>query len=266
MSATAEMQSDMRIETAERAAGVVVDAAIDARQPPVFIRGIAGPLPAGEHLLWEGGPSRASILRHAFHGRKVALYFAGLVVIRMTMTGAAGLTTFAGWRPVLILMGLGLAGVAVSHLLAALSAGTTGYAITDRRVVLRSGIVLAGVLNVPLHVITGASIKSYADGTGDLAITLGKDVRIAYLHLWPYVRAWRITRPEPALRGLADAQATGAVLRAALVAASQDATAADAARDTAPDTAGAGWDAAGADPSGGRSGVRTPLSGSPVAA
>jgi len=263
MSATAEIDSG----TAVLAAGEMgAAAAAEERRAPEFIRGIAGPLPDGEHLLWEGAPSRASITRHAFHARKVALYFAALVVVRMTMTGAAGLRTFDGWRSVLILIGLGAAAVAVSQLLAALSARTTWYAITDRRVVVRSGIVLAGTLNVPLRAITGAAIKSYTDGTGDLAITLASDVRIAYLHLWPYVRAWRITRPEPALRGLADAHATGALLRAALLAATRLDGAADAAAAGPEDAARAGWDQAGPAPSGGRSGVRKPLAGSPVAA
>jgi hypothetical protein len=257
---------DVAIDTAVRVvAGTAGGVEVGARPAPAFIRGIAGPLPDGERILWEGAPLRASVTRHAFHARKVAVYFAGLVVFRLMMTGITGLGTFAGWRPVLILIGLGLAGVAVSELLAALSARTTWYAITDRRVVLRSGIVLSGVLNVPLRAITGAAAKLYADGSGDLAIMLGSDVRIAYLRLWPYVRAWRITRPQPALRGLADVHQTGALLRAALVAVSGVDGAAVRAGGNG-DVTDTGRGETGTTSSDGRGGVRQPRSGSAVAA
>jgi hypothetical protein len=39
----------------------------------------------------------------------------------------------------------------------------------------------------------------------------GKD-RIALLHLWPHARPWRVTQPEPMLRGVPQAQAVAKLL------------------------------------------------------
>jgi Bacterial PH domain len=174
-----------------------------------YVRGIAEPLPPRERVLWQGGPDRSNLVRHVFHARKVALYFGLLLAVRMAQPGRM--------TAALILLTLGVLAVGLSYLLGLLSARTSWYAITDQRVVMRTGIVLSGVLNVPLTCVDGALVHRYRDGTADLALVLRPDLRIPYLRLWPYARAWHVTRPQPSLRGLTDVELVGGILRSAVL-------------------------------------------------
>jgi hypothetical protein len=49
------------------------------------VRGLPEKLPAGERILWQGTPSWRALAIRAFHARKVALYFAALVVWRLAL-------------------------------------------------------------------------------------------------------------------------------------------------------------------------------------
>ena len=65
---------------------------------------------------------------------------------------------------------------------------------------MKIGIALPMFFNLPFSRIASASLRLYADGTGDIPVALDKGQRIAYLHLWPHARPFRLTQPEPALR------------------------------------------------------------------
>ncbi|KQW74198.1 MULTISPECIES: photosynthetic complex putative assembly protein PuhB [unclassified Methylibium] len=175
-------------------------------------------LPAGERLLWQGAPQWRVLAREALHVRKLAAYF-GLLL---------------AWRAVVVLGdGGGLAAVALSWLwmlpLAALALGllttlawligrTSVYSVTDRRVVMRIGIVLTITFNLPYRTIESAGLRTNPDGSGDITLTLAPAERIAYLHLWPHVRPWKVARTEPMLRALPDARHVAQLLSSALAA------------------------------------------------
>lgn len=169
-------------------------------------------LPAGEHLLWQGSPDWKSLAVRAFHVRKLLVYFllmlglrAGFVIADGGSVGAA--LVAVAWLTPLVMLAIG--GMA---LMAWLTAKGAVYTITDRRVVMRIGIVLTVTFNLPHKRIEGAAVHLGADGNGDIAITLLKGEKIAWLHLWPHARPWRVGRPEPLLRCIPDAQAVAAVL------------------------------------------------------
>jgi hypothetical protein len=180
------------------------------------IRGLPGALPEGESLLWQGRPSARRLACDAFHIRAVAVYFA----IMMGWRAAVALS--AGSRPAVVMAGelsalpLALAGLGLLAGLAFLNSRTTVYTITSKRVVLRFGSAFTKAINIPFALVDGASVKAYADGTGDLALTLKAPNKIAMLQLWPHVRPWRMANPEPSLRGVADVKAAGAVLASAM--------------------------------------------------
>jgi hypothetical protein len=90
--------------------------------------------------------------------------------------------------------------------IAALAARATVYTITNRRVVIRQGVALESTINLPFKAIESANLRMRADGTGDIALQTVRDQRVSYLWLWPHVRSWHITRPQPTLRNLPDAQ------------------------------------------------------------
>ncbi len=70
---------------------------------------------------------------------------------------------------------------------------------------MRIGIVLTLTLNLPFRVIESAGLRTYADGTGDIPLSLAGKEKIAIIHLWPHARPWRFARPEPMLRAIPDA-------------------------------------------------------------
>ena len=51
-----------------------------------------------------------------------------------------------------------------------------------------------------------------AGGTGGLPLTLLGPDRIAFLHLWPHARPWRLGKPEPMLRSVPQAALVARVL------------------------------------------------------
>jgi hypothetical protein len=92
--------------------------------------------------------------------------------------------------------------------------------VTSRRVAMKIGIALPIFFNLPFSSIVSASLRSYADGTGEIPLALSADAHIAYLHLWPHARPFRLARPEPALRCVPDAARVAEILSRALIAAS----------------------------------------------
>lgn len=170
--------------------------------------GLPGPLPPGERLLWQGRPTLLSLARRAFHVDLVALYFGGLAIVQAVSAGRASASL-----PVLLAGALGLA---ILFVLAWGACRTTVYSLTDRRLMLRIGIALQMDVNLPLREIEAASFRRFADGTGDLPLQLKPGVRLAYLHLWPHARPWRLNRPEPMLRCVPEAEAVAKRIAAAL--------------------------------------------------
>lgn len=169
--------------------------------------GLPERLPAGERILWQGSPDFVTLARRVFHIRKLTLYFSLLMaymVVSALMQGASLVLALASlkWLGPLAVVCMGSIA-----LLAWLTARTTVYTLTDKRVVMRVGIVLTVTFNLPLKTLSAAALRRYAGGFGDITLTLAGSDRIAWLQLWPSVRPWRVTRPEPALRGVAHAEA-----------------------------------------------------------
>ncbi len=180
------------------------------------IRGIREDLPAGERVLWQGAPAWRDLAVTAFHWRQVALYFGALLGLRLGFLLAEGATVPAALRGALPLMLASLTGLALLAGLALWSARTTIYAITTRRVVMRVGMALPIDINLPFTGIEAASLAQRKDGCGDMPLVLRGGVRLAYAHLWPYARPWRLAQPEPMLRAVPDAARVAQTLAQAL--------------------------------------------------
>lgn len=176
------------------------------------IRGLPEPLPAGERMLWQGSPCWQTLARRALHADKIAIYVGLMLAWRAWTDLAAG----TGLGATLTLVPLAALGVAIPVVMAWLSARTTVYTITDRRVVLRLGVALPMTLNLPLRMIASAALRVHKDGTGDIPLCLTEVDRISYILLWPHVRRWRFSRPEPMLRSIRDAADVAKILARAL--------------------------------------------------
>ncbi len=179
--------------------------------------GLPEALPAGERLLWQGSPDWRALARHAFHVRKVALYFALLLAWRATVVLSDGGGVLATLQAVAWLLPLPLLAIGALLLLARLSAQSALYTITDRRVVMRIGIVLTVTFNLPFKRIEGAALHRHPGGSGDLPLQLARGDRIGWLHLWPHARPWRVAQPEPMLRCVPQAEQVADLLTRAWV-------------------------------------------------
>ncbi|MBS0277418.1 MAG: PH domain-containing protein [Proteobacteria bacterium] len=181
------------------------------------IRGLPEALPAGEHILWQGAPQWWSLAKTVFHIRAVAFYFAVLMLWRGSVHWDQGMV--ASVLSALSLLPIALIGLGLLSLLAYLSARTSVYTITNKRVVMRIGMALPTAINIPFKLIGSGGLAEHADGTGDIPLSLTGDDRMAYSNFWPHVRPWRFTRPEPMLRGVPHARRVAEILSQALVAA-----------------------------------------------
>lgn len=174
--------------------------------------GLPETLPSDERILWQGAPDAGQLARRVFHLPKVAAYFAVLIGLQaMHLAEQIGPTgeLLLALVPALALatLGLGLLG-----LWCWMTARTTLYTLTNRRVVMRIGIVLTLTLNLPLRVLAGASVRELPKGYGDLPLALPDNARIAWLHLWPHARPWAYARAQPTLRCIPQVAAVAAQL------------------------------------------------------
>lgn len=171
--------------------------------------GLPEALPRGERMLWQGAPDWRLLAVRVFHVRSVAIYFALLLGWRAVSVVYDGGGVMQALLAVGLLAPLAVFALVLLGVLAWLSARTTVYTLTDRRIVMRIGIVLSITFNVPLRHIESAHLRPLADGHGDIALTLTPGERIAYLHLWPHARPWQLRRTQPMLRCIPDAARVG---------------------------------------------------------
>jgi hypothetical protein len=164
------------------------------------IPGLPGDLPKGEHLLWQGSPDWRSLAIRAFHARKVAIYCLVLMAWHFYGRLYDGYSVAMALNALIVPMLLTIAVTALLAGLGWLSARTTIYTITSRRVVLRAGIAIPMSINIPFRSLAEGNLKLHRDGTGDVILKIAGNDRIAYAHLWPHVRRWRFKKPEPMLR------------------------------------------------------------------
>ena len=174
--------------------------------------GLPEPLPQGETILWQGAPNWISMAKYVFRLQWLSLYFAVIVIWQLisVSTGEEGLA--GGWSSVALAFFLAVIGLVLIGFLAYWSATTAMYTLTNRRIVMRVGIVLTVTFNFPYKTLSSADLKLYKDGTGDIPIQIATEDKIAFFHLWPHVRPWRVANPEPMLRCVPDAQQVAQLL------------------------------------------------------
>jgi hypothetical protein len=183
------------------------------------IPGLPGKMPEGEKLLWQGAPRWQALARRCFKVRAVAVYFGIFAVWWAALAWSEGAGLAAAALAGLKLVPIAALAIALLAGLAWLTARTTIYSITSKRVAIRFGIALPMTINLPFSKIGSADLKMYADGTGDIVLSpMGRD-RLAYLHLWPHVRPWRFAKAEPMLRSLPEPREAGRILAEAMSAA-----------------------------------------------
>jgi len=177
--------------------------------------GLPERLPANEKILWQGSPDAAVLARSAFHLRKLTLYFGALLAVHAISAFSGG----GSWVDALLALvwPAGLSALALIGVwaLAWLTASTAVYTVTDRRVVMRIGIVLTLTFNLPLRTLESAALRKGPAGHGDIVLSLQGPDHIAWVHLWPHTRPWHFARTQPMLRSIPQAAEVARVLQQA---------------------------------------------------
>ena len=191
--------------------------------------GLPAPLPAGERLLWQGQPDGATLAREVLHWRALTLYFGVILAWRAGFVIADGGSLLQASIAAAWLLPLAAFAIGITLTLSTLIRRTTVYTLTDRRIVMRIGIVLTVTFNLPYRQIDSMALRLGHHGHGDIALTIGGGNRIGYIHLWPHARPWHVRAPQPMLRALPEVQRVAALLARAL-----QANAASAALEAVP--------------------------------
>jgi hypothetical protein len=174
-------------------------------------------IPPGERVLWFGRPDPKSLWRRAYRADWVVVWFAVLTAWRFIST-LADEGASAALAAALITVSFGVASLALLGLLAWLGARSSLYVITERRLVIKSGVALQIFINLPFNKIVAANVRVYADGTGDVSTGLAKGQHVSYFALWPSARPLKFAEPEPTLRCVPHAREVAETLGRALAA------------------------------------------------
>jgi hypothetical protein len=166
--------------------------------------GLPESLPAGERILWQGSPDWRQLAVHAFHVRKLAVYFLLMLALQAAFMQDQPLKVVI--PSVMTSAVLALTALLMLSGIAWFASHTCLYTLTSKRVVMRVGIVLTMTFNLPLSCLSAAAIKPRRRGCGDIALKIKGSDRIAYLHLWPHARAWHLRQPQPSLRCVPQAE------------------------------------------------------------
>ncbi len=182
------------------------------------IPGLPEELPEGERILWQGAPSWKAIAIDVFHVRAVAIYSGLMLAWHFASLLYDGAGLVAALTSVAIFLPLPLVAIGMLLLFAKMTAGTTLYTITTKRVVLRIGIVLTLTVNIPFRIVQAAAKRPSYFGTTGIAMQISGPGRVSYLHLWPHARPWKLSDPEPMMRALPDGERAAEILARALAA------------------------------------------------
>jgi len=174
--------------------------------------GLPEPLPATERMLWQGSPDWKAMARHVFHVRKLAVYFSIILLARGITELSFGSSVTQAVISALWLLPLALVAIGLMAYFAYLTARTTVYTITDRRLVMRVGIVLTLTFNLPYTRLASANLRAFEHGVGDIAVGFEGPDKIAYVHLWPHARPWQLAKPQPMMRCVPDAKKVAQIL------------------------------------------------------
>ena len=168
--------------------------------------GLPESLPAQEHIVWQGVPDWRTIALRTFHVRKIAIYFAILVAFKVALGIQAEEATTTIVASVALLGFLSIVAVGLLMLFSFLIARTTLYTITSKRLVMRLGVTFSMSINLPFAELHDAALKPYADGHGDIAVSLKPGQRVSYFVLWPHCKLFHTFDAKPVLRGIPNAQ------------------------------------------------------------
>ena len=180
------------------------------------VRGLPETLPEGEKILWQGEPLWTSLAKRVFHVPLVAAYFLALALWRIAdgvMNNAGLPTALSAAIPIGVMAALA---IGLLSAIAWVTAKTTVYTITSKRVVFRIGAALTKAINIPFKIVETAGVKKHGGSTGDIAFDLRRPNKIGYFHLWPHARPDKLRQPQATFRCIAEPEHVAGILGRAM--------------------------------------------------
>ena len=180
--------------------------------------GLPESLPRDERVLWRGGSDAHSLALGTFHVRKLAVYFAALLGLRMALQLLDGVAFATALSGVALLALLAAVALGLLSMYASLVARSTMFTITNRRIVIRCGVAVPMTVNLPFPRIDAVDVRERRNGSGEIAVLPERLSRVSYVLLWPMVKPWRWFRVQPVLRGIPDVAGVASVIARAIAA------------------------------------------------
>jgi len=175
------------------------------------INGLPELPPRGEVILWQGRPNWFRLTVESLNLWWVVAYFAVLTTWRfITVIDVLSFERAIIMTLPFVIMTLIV--VLLLMLVGFIQARATVYTITNRRVAMRIGAALTVTLNIPYTQIENAAVSVGKAGCGNIALETKGASKFSYLVLWPHIRSWKISKPEPTLRAIPDVQSVAQIL------------------------------------------------------
>ena len=175
------------------------------------INGLPELPPRGEVILWQGRPNWFRLTVESLNLWWVVAYFAVLTTWRfITVIDVLSFERAIIMTLPFVIMTLIV--VSLLMLVGFIQARATVYTITNRRVAMRIGAALTVTLNIPYTQVENAAVSVGKAGSGNIALQTKGDSKFSYLVLWPHIRSWKISKPEPTLRAIPDVQSVAQIL------------------------------------------------------
>jgi Bacterial PH domain len=187
-----------------------------SQKPDVIPDGLPDHLPEGERLIWQGKPDWKILAVNAFQVRKVAIYFGAIIAGQGVYKLLNGATLFEAAQSVPIIAALGLVACSMLLALAYASAKTSHYTLTNKRCLMKVGLALPVIINVPFRQVDGVAFATTSGSSGNICFKTAGETRLAYLMLWPHCKPWHMAKPQPAFRDIPDVEVVAQKLAFAL--------------------------------------------------
>jgi hypothetical protein len=184
--------------------------------PDIVPDGLPYHLPEGEHVLWQGRPDWWRLAINVYHVRKVAAYFAAFIVGQPLWRLSQGESVREAISNVPVLIACAIAACSILLAIAYASARTTRYTLTNKRALMKVGIALPAIINLPFRQIDGVSLALTGADCGNICFKTGGEVSLAYLLLWPHAKPWHVSKTQPAFRDIPDVEVVATRLAFAL--------------------------------------------------
>ena len=175
------------------------------------INGLPELPPRGEVILWQGRPNWFRLTVESLNLWWVVAYFAVLTTWRFITV----IDVLSFERAIIMTLPIVIMTLIVFLLLMLvgfIQARATVYTITNRRVAMRIGAALTVTLNIPYTQIENAAVSVGKADCGNIALETKGASKFSYLVLWPHIRSWKLSKPEPTLRAIPDVQSVAQIL------------------------------------------------------